>query len=263
MNCKCSAPTAPGVWLCVKCADSLGYELARVDAVVGDLRPLVPRLTLTASYGGMGGAKALHAPAPVNVSVVSVLHDLRRWLMGTSLRLAEVTRAPIHDRSEEGLASYLLAGVKRIVTLSWSPELQPQLAKILHEGEQAARTAAQQEYAGTCQEDGTQLFTTAGSNRARCQTCGTEYEAIQEWRDGAKAYARQQDDNLLGYPDALSQRLARIHGVEVGGDYIRVLASRGLLERANPERGQDGRKLRALYRLGDIKNLLNQTRKTA
>jgi hypothetical protein len=84
------------------------------------------------------------------------------------------------------------------------------------------------------------------------------YENVQGWRTEAKAYARHVDDELVGYPKALSERLAKVHGETVGADYIRVLANRGLLVRVNPERGDDGKVLRPLYRLGDIKALITK-----
>jgi hypothetical protein len=124
----------------------------------------------------------------------------------------------------------------------------------------AAQTAAKREFAGTCQTPHcqTDLWTTQGSDTTRCKTCGTEYTAIRTWRTQARDYAREREHEIVAYPQALSERLARIHGETVGADYIRVLAARGTLKRANPERGADGKKLRAMYRLGDVKNLLGQ-----
>jgi hypothetical protein len=152
--------------------------------------------------------------------------------------------------------------MQRIRTLSNAADLKAQHETLLRNCQHAARLLEHKQFAGTCQTDdcGADLFTPAGSNHARCGTCGTEYEAIQEWRNGAKEYARAQDDNTVGYPDALSQRLNRVHGIDIGADYIRVLASRGILTRANPERGDDGKKLRAMYKLGDIKQILKGSR---
>lgn len=266
MTCRCGAVTADGIWLCSSCVEVFEYRLAEVDTVLTELRPLVPRLTLTATYGQRtGGGAALHAPAPVNVGAVSAIDALHRWLMSTALKLAETTGERLTGRSPDLLASYLISNMPRIVALSWAPDLHKVLDGLLRDCESAARMLTQKEYAGACQTNGcgTQLFTEQGSNRARCDTCGAEYEAIQEWRNGAKAYARAQDDNTIGYPQALSQRLNRVHGIDIGADYIRVLADRGLLTRANPERGADGKKLRAMYRLGDIKNILKGSKEVA
>lgn len=112
--------------------------------------------------------------------------------------------------------------------------------------------------AGTCQTPNcqTELWTTQGSDDARCKTCGTEYTQIRTWRTQARTYAQDTEHNIVAYPQALAERLARIHGETIGADYIRVLAARGILKRANPERGSDGKKLRAMYKLGDVKELI-------
>ncbi|MGO4583622.1 hypothetical protein AB4Z38_07005 [Arthrobacter sp. 2RAF6] len=229
--------------------------------MLAELAHAVPRLTLTATYGDRApGVRAQHAPAPVNVDAVSAMDALHRWLMGTALRLAAVTRKPLEGRTPFDLEWYLRSNMPRLRSLSWAPDLHPALDALLKDCERAAHLAAHKEFAGTCQTEdcGAELFVAAGQDRTTCKVCGAEYEAVQEWRTGAKTYARQVDADTIGYPTMLAQRLARVHGLEVGADYIRVLASRGLLHRANAERGDDGKKLRAMYRLGDIKDLIDR-----
>jgi hypothetical protein len=253
--------TTDGIWLCSSCAERFEYRLAEVDSVLAELAHAIPRLTLTATYGDRApGVRAQHAPAPVNVDAVSAQDALHRWLMGTALRLAETTRKPLQGRAPERLATYLIAGLPRLRSLSWVTDLHDALDGLLKDCERAAHLAAHKEFAGACQTEGcgAELFVTAGQDRTTCKVCMVEYEAIQEWRTGAKTYARQVDADTVGYPTMLSQRLARVHGLEVGADYIRVLASRGLLNRANAERGDDGKKLRAMYRLGDIKDIIDR-----
>jgi len=209
----------------------------------------------------MGGSRALHAPAPVSVDAVSALDELQRFLLNTALRIASLTN-PLHGRGSGDVADYLAGNMRRLQTLPNAHDLMTRHDKLLRACEHAARLLEHKQFAGTCQTEscGTDLFTDQGSNQARCRTCGAEYEAIQEWRDGAKAYAQAQDNELIGYPDALAQRLRAVHGIDIEGDYIRVLASRTVITRANPERGADGKKLRAMYRLGDIKTILKGSR---
>lgn len=261
-QCKCGNETTAGIWLCTLCSDAFEVRLGEVSGVVAEVQQVIPRLTLTATYGERpGGSKALHAPAPVSVDAVSSLDELQRFLINTALRIATPAN-PLHGRGSGDVADYLAGNMHRLKTLSNAHALMTQHDKLVRTCQHAARLLEHKQFAGTCQTDdcGADLFTPVGSNHARCGTCGTEYEAIQEWRNGAKEYARAQDDNLIGYPDALAQRLRRIHGIEIEGDYIRVLASRTLITRANPERGQDGKKLRAMYRLGDIKTILKGSR---
>lgn len=242
--------------------DALPLEklLAEVDSVVADLEAAIPRLTLTANYGERTSSGSKTAPAPVNIDAVSAKHALHTWLMKTALLLGE----PITQRTPQALASHLLTHTPLLVQLGWATTLHNELQPLIRDATQAAHTAAKKEFAGTCRtpDCGTELWTIAGSDETRCKTCGTEYTAINTWRTQAQDYARNTEHNILGYPATLSQRLHHIHGETITPEHIRLLASKGLLTRANPERGSDGKKLRAMYRLGDVKNLIRE-RETA
>lgn len=257
MTCQCGSPASG--WLCDSCVEAFEYRLAEVDSVVDELTAVVPRLTLTATYGQRASSgQALHAPAPVNIGAVSSLDELHRWLVNTALRLSDDTRVRLEGRSHKAVSSWLITNMGDLRQRNWCTCLHKELDALLRECERAARLIEHKQFAGACQTEGcnADLFVVAGQNRTKCKVCGSEYEAIQEWRNGAKEYARQADQDTIGYPQAISERLARIHGLDVGADYIRVLASRGTLQRANPERGEDGKKLRAMYRLGDVKRAL-------
>jgi hypothetical protein len=237
----------------------LEQVLSEMDSVVGDLVRAVPRASLTASYGErVSSTGSQFAPLPVNEAALDAHIALDKFLMVTALELAKVTGARLTGRDSSALSSYILSHVGTLRTQSWAPDVEPTLRGLVRDCERAARTATQAEFAGTCPEDGTELFTHAGGATATCRTCSTVYEDVQGWRTTAKAYARQTDDEVIGYPKALSERLAKVHGETVGADYIRVLAARGLLARVNPERGDDGKVLRPMYKLGDIKQLITK-----
>ena len=258
MTCTCTM-NAPGITLCNACCETLERVLAELDSVVGELVRAVPRASLTASYGErVSSSGSLHAPLPVNEAALDAHIALDKYLMQTALELAKVTGARLTGRDSSGLASYILTHINTLRTLSWAADVEPKLRTLVRDCEKATRTATQAEFAGTCPEDGTELFTHAGGNTATCRTCTQVFEDVQGWRDTAKAYARATDDDIVGYPKALSERLAKVHGETVGPDYIRVLAARGLLVRVNPERNDEGRVLRPLYRLGDIKVLITK-----
>ena len=140
----------------------------------------------------------------------------------------------------------------------WAPEVEPTLRGLVRDCERATRTALQAEFAGTCPTDGTELFTHAGGATATCRTCSTVYEDVQGWRDTAKAYARATDDDIVGYPKALSERLNKVHGETITPQHIRLLASKEVISQVNPERSEDGKILRPVYRLGDIKKLITK-----
>jgi hypothetical protein len=200
----------------------------------------------------------LHAPLPINEAAFDAHIALDKYLMVTALELAKVTGARLTGRDSSALSSYILSHVGTLRTQSWAPDVEPTLRGLVRDCERATRTATQAEFAGTCMRDDTELFTHQGGQTAACRTCGTLYENVQDWRQDAKAYARATDDDIVGYPKALSERLAKVHGETIGADYIRVLAARGLLVRVNPERGEDGKVLRPMYKLGDIKALITK-----
>jgi hypothetical protein len=237
----------------------LEQVLSELDSVVGDLVRAVPRASLTASYGErVSSTGSQFAPLPVNEAALDAHIALDKYLMVTALELAKVTGARLSGRDSSALSSYILSHVGTLRTQSWAPDVEPTLRGLVRDCERATRTATQAEFAGTCPTDGTELFTHAGGATATCRTCATVYEDVQGWRTTAKAYARQTDDEVIGYPKALSERLAKVHGETITPQHIRLLASKGLLDQVNPERGEDGRLNRPMYKLGDIKALITE-----
>lgn len=258
MTCVCES-NADGIYLCNRCCEGLEWLLGELDSVVGDLVRAVPRASLTASYGERVSSSASQfAPLPVNEGALDAHIALDRFLMVTALELAKVTGARLTGRDSSALSSYILSHIGTLRTLTQAPDVEPTLRALVRDCERATRTATQAEFAGTCPTDQTELFTHAGGSTATCRTCSVVYEDVQTWRTTAKAYARATDDEVIGYPKALSERLNKVHGETIGADYIRVLAARGLLVRVNPERGDDGKVLRPMYKLGDIKALITK-----
>jgi hypothetical protein len=238
----------------------LEVALAEVDVTVADLEAALPHLTLTANYDERTRSGSKTAPVPVNIEALDAKHELLAWLTSAALRL----RAPlIRDgvrvkRTAQGLSSHLLTHHTRIHELGWAGQWAQDLQGLLNTCQNVTHRAQKREFAGTCTTEncGAELWVTIGGDDTRCKVCGTTYTAVQEWRNGARDYARKTENDIVGYPDALSKRLRAVHGEDITPEHIRLLASRGLLERANPERGSDGKKLRAMYRLGDIRTLL-------
>jgi hypothetical protein len=177
--------------------------------------------------------------------------------MRTALKLAEVA-GPLDSRTSQGLAAYLLRNLETLRRQDWLGNVESELRKLLRAATNVAERTQNREFAGTCQTHGcgAELYVTKGADNTSCKTCGAEYAAIQEWRDTAKTYAKNQDNDIIGYPNALSQRLHRVHGENITPEHIRLLASKGLLTRANPERNELGKVLRPMYRLGDVKALV-------
>jgi len=188
---------------------------------------------------------------------------LDKYLMFAALELAKVTQVRIAGRDSKALSSYIYTHLGTLKTLHWAGSAKTTLQGLIRDCQKATHTATQAQFAGTCPEDGTELYAHAGDNTATCRTCTTVYTDIQEWRTSATEYAKAQDDSIVGYPDAISKRLARVHGEEITPEHVRLLASRGLLIRANPEHNEHGKVLRPMYRLGDVKALIKPKEEAA
>lgn len=239
----------------------LEQALAEVDAIVADLELATPRLTLTANYGERTSSGSKTAPVPVDVAALDAKFALHKWLVSQCARLQEPFRTRPNGtspRSIESLSSHLLYHLSTIVLNGWCDEMGAQLRDLLDQCVQVTHKAANQEFAGTCQTEGcgAEMWVKAGADEARCGVCSAEYTQVREWRNGAREYARSVDDEVVGYPTALSIRLKKIHGIDITPAHISMLADRGHLARANPERGADGKKLRAMFKLGDVRKLL-------
>ena len=261
MICRCGNESS--AWLCPTCVNKLEYLIVRVDAVVAEVRAVIPRLTLTATYGDRApGVRAQHAPAPVSVDAVSALDALQRWMLGTCLRLAEITRKPLNGKTHELLGSYLIANMPRLATLSWAPDLHPQLETLVKDCERITAEHDPRVFAGRCANCDSDLYAVKGQPEARCGTCGATYEVLK-WREGATAATGY----YVGTPAELSRALSHPeYNLNITVNQICMWATSRhnkppKLARANEATDPDGQPLKPKYRLRDVLELNAKKRK--
>jgi len=257
MTCVCGLTPLDGDTICPACVSDVTKLLAETDAVVGDLVRAVPRTSLTASYGErVSSSGSLHAPLPINDTALDAHMALDKWLMRTALELAKVTRTPLTGRDSAGLSSYLLANMNTLRRQDWAGRVKQEFGKLLRDCENVTREREQQVFAGTCGEDGTDLYAPKGDHSARCRTCGLSYD-IARWT----AYAQTAKDYCIGTATDLSRKLsAPQYGYTITADHIRKWATARngkppKLERANPEHDETGKPIPPAYRLGDVLGL--------
>jgi ribosomal protein L37AE/L43A len=252
MTCKCGAETSDGIFICHACCARLEQLLCELDSIVQDLVSAIPRASLTASYGErVSSSGSLHAPLPVNEVALDAHIALDRYLMRTCLELTKVTGTHLSRRDSTGLASYLLANMRKLRAQDWAGTVEGELSKLLRECEDVTRVHEQQVFAGTCQECETDLYARKGEDMARCRTCGLSYE-VARWT----AYAQTAKDYYIGTAADLSRKLsAPQYGYLITADQIRKWATRGKLDRANPDADEDGKPIPPAYRLGDVLGL--------
>lgn len=251
MTCTCPA-NVDGIYLCNQCAESLEQILSELDSVVGDLVRAIPRASLTASYGErVSSSGSLHAPLPINEGALDAHIALDKYLMQTALELAKVTSVRLSKRDTEGLSSYLYTHIGTLRTRHWAGEVEPKLRGLVADCENVTRVVEQKVFAGTCSEDGADLYAPKGEASAHCRTCGTTYE-VTPWR----AHARTAAEYHIGTPAELSRALSNPkYGIEVTADLIWRWARRGKIERANEETSEAGEPLKPTYRLKDVLDL--------
>jgi len=183
--CRCGNESS--AWLCPSCVTKLEYLIVRVDAVVAEVRHVIPRLTLTATYGDRApGVRAQHAPAPVSVDAVSSLDALQRWMLSTALRLAEVTRKPLTGKNprtvgfvldrQHATTRHTLMGTRPVRTAR-------NVGQRLRTDHRRPRPPKY--FAGRCANCDSDLYAVKGQPEARCGTCSETYEVLA-WRNFAK-----------------------------------------------------------------------------
>jgi hypothetical protein len=254
--CKCGAETPDSIYLCHACCARLEQLLCELDSIVQDLVAAIPRASLTASYGERVSASgSLHAPLPINDTALDAHMALDKYLRRIALRLAYQCGPPA-KRDSSGLASYLLTNMGTLRTQDWAGDVEGELGKLLRECENVTRVHEQKVFAGTCAEDGSDLYAVKGSDTARCKTCGLSYE-VARWT----AYAQTAKDYYIGTATDLSRKLsAPQYGYTITADQIRKWATKrgekpAKLVRANPEVDEGGKPIPPAYRLGDVLGL--------
>jgi len=252
MTGKCGAENATGVHLCHACCARLEQLLCELDGIVEDLLTAIPRASLTASYGErVSTSAAQHAPLPINDTALDAHMALDKYLREICTKLTRYTGIHTTRRDSSGLASYLLTNMGSLRTQDWFGDVEGELGKLLRECENVTRVHEQKVFAGTCGECETDLYARKGEDQARCKTCGLSYE-VARWT----AYAQTAKDYYIGTATDLSRKLsAPQYGYAITADQIRKWATRGKLDRANPDADEDGKPIPPAYRLGDVLGL--------
>ena len=249
MTCRCGAETPDGIHLCHACCARLEQLLCELDGIVEDLVSAIPRASLTASYGERVSASgSLHAPLPINDTALDAHMALDKYLREICTRLTRFTGIHTTRRDSSGLASYLLTHMGTLRTQEWAGDVEGELGKLLRECENVTRVHEQKVFAGTCAEDGSDLYARKGEGLARCRTCGETYD-VAKW----KAYAATAQEYHIDTPAELAKALANPkYGIAVTVNQICMWARRGKIERANEEADEDGAPIKPKYRLSDV-----------
>jgi len=220
-----------------------------LDSIVEDLVSAIPRASLTASYGErVSTSAAQYAPLPINDTALDAHMALDKYLRGICTKLTRFTGIHTTRRDSSGLASYLLTHMGTLRTQDWAGDVEGELGKLLRTCENVTREYQQKVFAGTCQEDGADLYATKGEPFARCRTCGTTYDVVK-WQ----AHAATAKEYHIDTPAELAKALANPkYGMSVTVNQIWMWAKRGKIKRVNDETDEAGNPIKPTYRLSDV-----------
>ena len=237
--------------------EQLERALTVLDQVVAAVN--IGRGSMTATYGHRTSSGSQeHAPLPVDVDLIDKKVAAHRFLMDRALRIAMETGEALTGRDVHSLTNYLFARAPWIVAQLWGLDFYKQIVEHTNGLDNARVRREPKVFAGRCAECDTDLYAVKGQPEARCGTCGTTYEVLA-WRDFAKGVFGQH----VGTPADLSRKLsAPEYGIEVTADRIRKWAQRDKLERANPATTETGQPIPPAYRLNDVLDLYNASRRT-
>jgi hypothetical protein len=276
--------------ICEYCVADIEKDLVRVDEVMAELQVTKNRQDVAGERNGGTGTK-LDAPAPINLTALAAEMKLHKALMGWALKLVQERieawdtqcvgirdqwhaagrkgspafppKPKLPGRTVHHLSNYLMGRLPYLATQASTVYLKQRLTRLLDECAKVCEREAPKIFAGACPEVlegvecGTYVYEPQGSTTARCKTCGYTWDII-EWTGRALV----SKEYVIGYPPALSRMLST-GGVPVTEQDIRNWAARGIIERANPETNEHGKELRAMYRLGDVLDAWQATRKQA
>jgi len=218
---------------------------------VEDLTRVMGDTNLTAQYGAnLPGGTKIHADLPFNVEAYDKREAIHRYLVEACTLVATETRQRF-GLAVHALTNYLFTNMNHLRASTDGPTILSKLRKLVSAGAASVALVEPKQFAGTCAEDGTDLYARQGEATARCRTCGETYE-VQAWR----AHAGIAKEYHVGTPAELSRALTSpAYGIEVSADLIWRWAKRGKLERANEEADEDGKSLKPTYRLSDVLDL--------
>jgi hypothetical protein len=262
----CGRP-AFNAFLCTDCADELWRELLKVceparDGNNNPDRTLVDELHLTIASCDRIAARNLGITVRSSATTLPWKEHASGALreLHTVLRGWVSTIAGYHGKTEDVMyspvdsANWLLRHHHLLRTMDIAGQAHAQIVDAIRKAEWAVDRGADRAYAGPCvPECGGEVFGFPGDDFAKCNECGTQYDATErrDWllKESAHylvtaAEASRALPDLLGRPLSVKtvRNWANTDDKETG-------------ERRLVKQGVDPDTDTALYRLGDIVNL--------
>lgn len=271
----CGRPSPDGLAVCGAC-------WGRLEVVLGDMTALDADLEAarygqqTFSRGGRGddyvprwsdrARAAQHDLRNALTTWVRAVHGERpdeagpRCVTCWHPSCLRVTASRMPADTATGCSLWLLSHGPAVRRHEAGGELVDELLDSYARGMRAIDRPAERWYAGPCdgldgQHCGADLYARVGARIVACRSCEAEYD-VAERREWLLDIA---EDELLTAAE-MSRALPVLAGREVTSSMIRGYAARGrLLRRSVAPEGADVTDGRALYRVGDVIDLLHDT----
>lgn len=275
----CTRPTTdPAAVICAHCTDQLERALADVAAITADRRnpfdytgSLTDDLDAFASGQdvltgtGLSGRPAQVDPDTDNPDQLPGELPYERALRLTRELHSELVAAvrllgiegDVAANTPQALAAALLAHHHELIHHEAADEIATSITDVVRHCRETTDRPPERLFAGRCwaNPDGCRadLWATIGAKRVVCTACGWSYE-VGDVRDRLAEAAR----DYLGTATEVSAALTRLDQ-PISVHLISKWAERGRIA-TYPPHPTDPRN-RPRYRIGDVENLLNQTRR--
>lgn len=280
-TCRCGRPTRDAAYCCDECVDLMARALGEVPWLDEELETTISGQKAAGTTGHT--SQSAEKPSPVHWGASEARSHLRAILVSW-VRFCDEEQVRNREASQElptddltAMSRWLLWRTDGLGLLDIGAEAVDEITDAVAHCRRVIDRPADRLYLGACRECESQMWAKAGRSEVECGRCGSRYmvEALRQGLE-AEAMAGLMDRLftaseaamvLCAYglaPDGVDEvRLAdRIRKWAKPRQISRTISSPPRLQIKAHVRRADQR-TRPAYRLGDIRDLLVQTRKAA
>jgi hypothetical protein len=251
--CACGKPTSEAAYICGDCKEELWRAIGDAPTLSGELEVT---LTRQARMTDGGVRAATEAPLPYDTAASELLHAIRAELVALARLCVDHDVAsrggPLDWPADtvEAMSSWLLWRIDGIAGQPWAADAM-RLAQLTSRAEYVIDRPPEKTFAGPCGDCGRDLYAQHGAVIVTC-TCGEQYDLAER-----RAWLLRVVDDRLATAVEIARALTSLD-VPVTAERIRQWSHRDRLVSSGHDRLG-----RPLYRVGDVVDLLVETRKRA
>lgn len=242
---QCDHPS-PNGYLCTTCVGNLRRDLKAIPDLLADLEVTISKQDRLSEHSGR---KTDDHPLPLKLGPMEAKRDLTLKLASWVLYLAARYRFTQRSDAAE-LAEFLLGRLDTIQREERAGDLADEIGYAVIQAQRAVDKPLQLQYAGPCDECGTDLYASPKAAEVKCQNCQHTYPIAER-----RAWLLGHVEEMLLTAAEMSRALPTLLQREVTSATVRGWAHRGKLTPYPPD-PSDPRC--PLYRVGDVVDLVHE-----